>query len=337
MDFIIGQKIGQGAFGEIYSAVDTKTGLIWAIKTEPESTSRKTLRFEYQILARVQSSPTFPRLGILGKGSNFSFLSMELLGPSLSTILKQIPSGRFSFSTAIRASYHILKCVEALHIFGYIHRDLKPGNILTREGTENPLCLIDFGLSRMYIDPMTAKHLPNRDKVGFRGTRAYASINAHKLRDLSRRDDLISWFYIIYEFIIEPLPWRSVESKQQILSRKESFDVATKVSPIAPELFEIWRSITSLKFEDTPNYSHIYDCLLRICRRNDISMSDPFDWADIIHDNRNKIAQTVESIHPTQKKIKAKTEPFEEHLLSPYVNVPSPFSHVTDNDSCSCC
>ena len=180
---------------------------------------------------------------------------MELLGPSLSTILKLIPGGKFSFSTAIRASYHILKCIEALHIFGYIHRDLKPGNILTREGTEYPLCLIDFGLSRMYINPTTGKHLPNRDKVGFRGTRAYASINAHNLRDLSRRDDLISWFYIIYEFIIEPLPWRKVENKVQILTKKENFDVASKVSPVAPELFEIWRSINSLKFEDTPCYS----------------------------------------------------------------------------------
>ena len=73
MDYIIGQKIGQGAFGEIYSAIDVKTGLIWAIKTEPESTNRKTLRFEYQILARVQSSPTFPRLGILGKEAILRF------------------------------------------------------------------------------------------------------------------------------------------------------------------------------------------------------------------------------------------------------------------------
>lgn len=337
MDYIIGQKIGQGAFGEIYSAIDVKTGLIWAIKTEPESTNRKTLRFEYQILARVQSSPTFPRLGILGKGSDFTFLSMELLGPSLSTILKLIPGGKFSFSTAIRASYHILKCIEALHIFGYIHRDLKPGNILTREGTEYPLCLIDFGLSRMYINPTTGKHLPNRDKVGFRGTRAYASINAHNLRDLSRRDDLISWFYIIYEFIIEPLPWRKVENKVQILTKKENFDVASKVSPVAPELFEIWRSINSLKFEDTPCYSHIYDCLLRICRRCNISMNEPFDWADIIHENRNKIAQTVENIRPNKKQIKAKTDPIEEYLLTPYVNVPSPFSHASENDSCSCC
>ena len=189
----------------------------------------------------------------------------------------------------------------------------------------------------MYINPTTGKHLPNRDKVGFRGTRAYASINAHNLRDLSRRDDLISWFYIIYEFIIEPLPWRKVENKVQILTKKENFDVASKVSPVAPELFEIWRSINSLKFEDTPCYSHIYDCLLRICRRCNISMNEPFDWADIIHENRNKIAQTVENIRPNKKQIKAKTDPIEEYLLTPYVNVPSPFSHASENDSCSCC
>ena len=40
-----------------------------------------------------------------------------------------------------------------------------------------------------------------RENCQFRGTSTYASINAHLKLDLSRRDDLWSWLYIIIELI----------------------------------------------------------------------------------------------------------------------------------------
>ncbi|KAH0787077.1 CK1 family protein kinase [Histomonas meleagridis] len=339
MNYIIGPKIGQGAFGEIYSAIDQKTGLIWAIKTEANSSKRKTLTFEYQILARVQSSPTFPRLGILGHGKDFGFISMELLGPSLATILKELPNHNFSFSTGIRASYYILKCIESLHVFGFVHRDIKPGNILTREGSDHPLCLIDFGLSRMYIDQSTGRHLSERPRIGFRGTRAYASINAHHSHDLSRRDDLISWFYLTYEFVIGVLPWRSAENKDEIVLIKEKFDVASRVSPIAPELYEVWRHISALSFTDTPNYAHIYECLSRICRRNGLKLNDPFDWAEILHRHNSKIAKSVEALKPNSglKQNKVSESELQEQLLQSTITIPPPFSQFSEDSKCSCC
>ena len=268
LDYLIGPKIGRGAFGEIYSAIDQRTGLIWALKTESSEARRKTLNFEYKILATVQSSSCFPRLGVYGRAETFTFISEELLGPSLSHILKKLPGHKFSMSTAVRASFHVLNCIESFHVFGFVHRDIKPGNILTREGTDHPLCLIDFGLAKVYLNSENGQHLPPRTRVGFRGTRAYASRNAHLNRDLSRRDDLISWFYLAYELIIEPLPWRGEQDKRAILELKDNFNVGSKVASIAPELFEIWRHISSLAFTDTPNYQHIYRFLQRICKNN---------------------------------------------------------------------
>ncbi|KAH0786799.1 CK1 family protein kinase [Histomonas meleagridis] len=339
MNYIVGPKIGQGAFGEIYSAIDQYTGLIWAIKTEPNSVKRKTLAFEYQILARVQSSPTFPRLGILGHGKDFSFISMELLGPSLANILKKLPKKTFTFSTGIRASYFILKCIESLHVFGFIHRDIKPGNILTREGSEHPLCLIDFGLSRMYIDQNTGKHFTRRPKIGFRGTRAYASVHAHLSQDLSRRDDLISWFYLTYEFAIGPLPWRHLGNKHEILRIKENFDVETQVSEIAPELIDVWNYVKSLKFEETPNYSRIYDSILRICRREGFKLDDPFDWSEMLHKSSNKMAKAVEGLKPNShlKKAKCTESSLQEKLLHASITIPPPFSHVSEESGCCGC
>jgi len=53
----------------------------------------------------------------------------------------------------------------------------EPGNILTREGTDNPLCLIDFGLSRMFVDAATGRNLPGRRTPTRAGTRTSPAIS----------------------------------------------------------------------------------------------------------------------------------------------------------------
>lgn len=339
LDLLIGPPIGRGAFGEIYSSIDVKTGIIWALKTESNDARRKTLKFEFQVIAQVQSSPCFPRLGVFAISDRFSFISEEFLGPSLSHILKRLPSKRFTLSTALRASYHILKCIESFHVFGFVHRDIKPGNILTREGTENPLCLIDFGLARVYVNPQTGQHLPQRKHVGFRGTRAYASKNAHNGHDLSRRDDLISWFYLTYEFIVDLLPWRGEQDKQTILDLKNNFDIESKVRSIAPELTLIWDHINSLAFEETPNYKFISQCLLAKFEQTvGGRMDDPYDWSEMLHKHRNIVAKALENMQPMKDaQINISDTGIQQRLLDPGRKFESPFSNMTDSDTCGCC
>ena len=49
---------------------------------------------------------------------------------------------------------------------------------------------------------------PPRDAADFRGTSLYSSLNAHLLRDLGRRDDLWSLFYVLVDMARGGLPWR---------------------------------------------------------------------------------------------------------------------------------
>ena len=292
-NYIIGPKIGQGAFGEIYCAIDQTTGILWALKTESLLVPKKVLSYEFQVLDKLQESPHFPRVGMMGTGPEYTFYSMELLGPSLSHMLKAITGNRFSFSTGLRASYHMLKCIESLHIYGYIHRDIKPGNILTREGTEHPLCLIDFGLARSFVNQETAMHWMQRSNSGFRGTRAYASLNAHYGQDLSRRDDVISWFYSCYEFLTGSLPWKKCNENDETKQMKEKFKPEEGLKDIAPELLKVWDHILSLGFMDMPNYGLIYRTIALICKRNNIKLNDPFDWNDLLHKHRQKVAAAL--------------------------------------------
>lgn len=52
-----------------------------------------------------------------------------------------------------------------MHNASYLHRDIKPDNILigNRKEKINQIYLVDFGLCKKYLHPETKKHIPYRD------------------------------------------------------------------------------------------------------------------------------------------------------------------------------
>ena len=60
--------------------------------------------------------------------------------------------------------------------------------------------MLDFGLARQYTNA-AGEVRPPRAAAGFRGTVRYASVNAHKNKEMGRHDDLWSLFYMLVEFI----------------------------------------------------------------------------------------------------------------------------------------
>lgn len=123
----------------------------------------------------------------------------------------------------------MLKCVQFLHEHGIIHRDIKPSNFIYRD----PTCVIvDFGLARRVHDE-NGQLKVERSSADFRGSSLYASVRAHRLQDLSRKDDLFSLMFVILDFITNILPWRELKDKKIIGHLKHTLvSNASKLLPV---------------------------------------------------------------------------------------------------------
>jgi hypothetical protein len=108
--------------------------------------------------------------------------------------------------------------------------------------------------------------------------------------DLSRRDDLASWFYVLLDLLLGQLPWKGVSTTVDVAVMKNRFDVKEAVENIAPSLFEIWQHIVSLKFEEEPDYELILRVLDEITTTNTIHEEDPYDWAPFVEQYRRTLA-----------------------------------------------
>ncbi|KAE9416084.1 hypothetical protein Angca_002286, partial [Angiostrongylus cantonensis] len=120
----------------------------------------------------------------LGSGTfeDYMFIVMELLGKSLSDLRKKNEGRRFDSITALRVGLMMTDSLKVLHDMGYIHRDIKPGNMCIGATPESvrKVYLLDFGLARKF---RRNGKVMRRGKVGFRGTLRYVSLNVHERRD----------------------------------------------------------------------------------------------------------------------------------------------------------
>lgn len=176
------EKIGQGSFGKVYLAKDIlNQNQLVAIKTESINQPSPQLLKEVQSFKALQGGPGIPKL--LAEGisvdNNVIYMVMELMGPSLKDLFT-FCNRRFTLKTTLMIFYQLIDRVEFIHSKNYIHRDLKPDNIMMGLGKKSCMPhLIDFGLTRSIIDPKTNQHIPFVAVKQMFGTCRYMSVTAH--------------------------------------------------------------------------------------------------------------------------------------------------------------
>jgi mitogen-activated protein kinase 15 len=143
------QKLGKGAYGVVWKAIDKKTREMVAVKKifdafQNATDAQRTFR-EVVILQELGVHENIVNLmNVLKSESNkdlylvFDYMETDLHAVIRAKIMADIHKQYIT--------YQLLKCLKYIHSSGVIHRDLKPSNILLN--SECFVKLADFGLAR---------------------------------------------------------------------------------------------------------------------------------------------------------------------------------------------
>ncbi|KAA3672654.1 casein kinase 1, alpha [Paragonimus westermani] len=282
------KRIGAGSFGEIFLAVHRKTNEQAAVKLEVyKSGVPVQLQTEFHLLRALHNNPGITKIYWFGRDgvqNLYTALVMEYLGPSLED-LHIYCECKFSLKTVAMLADQMLKRIEILHRNFLIHRDIKPDNFVMGVGQNfNTVYIIDFGLSKYYMDPKTKEHCSFRDFRNLTGTARYCSINAHAGYEQSRRDDLESLGYVFLYFIRGSLPWQGLQADskrekfRKIYKTKLSTRTETLCQGLPEEFAKYLNYCRNLAFEEEPKYKYLRSLFWRIMEKKSYKYDCQFDW-----------------------------------------------------------
>ena len=217
------EHIGGGGMADVFRAADENLGIDVAIKLlKPRMASdelRARMVQEAQTAAQVRH-PNLLRVFGTGKLDGTAYIVMELLdGPNLEQYLREHAEQRLPWREALVLLLPVLDALHAIHERGYIHRDIKAGNILiTCEPGRSPTAfVIDLGLVKGDRALRTADSPPTTEVGRLLCTPSYASPEQAAGLPLDRRSDIYSMAVTLYRVLAGRLPFHEARGKAALV------------------------------------------------------------------------------------------------------------------------
>ena len=298
------EKLGQGSFGSIYKA--EYNGNYYALKFEKKENNIGLLENE-AIIMNYLKGPHIPYVNSFGTNSNYNILVMQLLGKSLENIFEE--KKVFSVKTVSMLGYQFISILEYLHNRHIIHRDIKPDNfVMGLNDLSQYVYILDFGLAKKYRSSRTLEQFPFVNRRKITGTARYASINALRGYEQSRRDDLESVGYVLVFFLKGRLPWMGMQAKtkehkyKKILQKK--IDISTKdLCEYLPEEMEIILDyVKNLEYTESPDYEMLRGYFNSMIRKVHSKFDYVYDWTTHEDIFKRKVVTPRSDLDSTQNR-----------------------------------
>lgn len=205
--------IGRGGMAVVYRAEDTRLGRKVALKLLTPSLAENE-QFQQRFIreSRLAASLDHPNIVPIyeaGESEGHLFIAMRFVpGSDLKALLSR--DGRLAPARVLRLFVQIGDALDAAHLLGLVHRDVKPGNILItslaeHSGHAHPdhVYLTDFGLTKR-----TSSLSGSLTGTGhFLGTVDYVSPEQIQGAPVGPATDIYALGCVLYECLTGRLPF----------------------------------------------------------------------------------------------------------------------------------
>lgn len=213
LEYMLGEKLGEGGMGVIFEANQSalnRSVAIKMLKSEANSEAQRKKFLSEAVLTGALQHPNIIALHDLAVDQNDNlFYSMKKInGEPWSKTIRQK-----SLDENLEVFLRICNAVAFAHSRGVIHRDIKPGNVMLGEFGE--VLLLDWGLA--VVLPQN-RQLQNKEFPGLGGTPSYMSpeLARGEFDKLSPQSDVYLLGAVLYE-IITKIPPHTGESVNEVL------------------------------------------------------------------------------------------------------------------------
>ncbi|KAI8871702.1 MEK kinase [Ramicandelaber brevisporus] len=238
---ILGMMIGQGSFGKVYMALNSQTGELIAVKqvhiprssssSSPEQVAHKqevveSLQKEISLLKSLNHKHIVRYLAAEREDDHLNIYLEYIPGGSIASMLETF--GKFSEEMVRKYILQTLDGLAYLHDKGFVHRDIKGGNILVN--TDGMVKISDFGISkRVDDDEESSSTSGNPNRASLQGSIFWMSPEVVKSSSYTKKGDIWSVGCLVIEMFIATHPFPDATGPQAL------FKIGTYCKPALPE------------------------------------------------------------------------------------------------------
>lgn len=214
-------QLHRGGQGAVYLAIQKGTKRKVAVKVMregPFAGAKDKVRFEREI--RILGALKHPHIATIhesGVTPYGHYYTMDYI--SGLPLDRHISKHKLGVNDILELFRQVCEAVNAAHLKGVVHRDLKPGNILVDE--EGKPCVLDFGLARVAASVVTDDSHPEVMTLTgqFVGSLPWAAPEQAegKPSQIDTRTDVYSLGVLLYQLLTGNFPYAVVGTPQEIL------------------------------------------------------------------------------------------------------------------------
>lgn len=238
------ERLGQGAFGEVWRARDVHLDREVALKLLPDS-SRESAESapdlviqEGHLLSRVRHLNVVTVYGASRHNGRVGLWMERIHGETLGEQMKE--RGRFDAPAAALIGIDLCRALAAVHDAGLVHRDVKPQNVM--RDTAGGTILMDLGVGVDLRQP--------RESSGSGGTPLYAAPELFQRGAASAASDLYSVGVLLFHLVTGSYPVRG-ETLEDV-ARAHAQGDPRRLRDLRPDLPEAFVGVVERALEPDP-------------------------------------------------------------------------------------